>query len=84
MSDLTLGPTQGQTRIAKYSVLITHPRGLQCIKQAIGNYRLGIFRCGQIWLWYSPSRSNKDRQLKSAYNLLNIGPSRALHCETNL
>ena len=46
------------------------------------NHGLGIFWCGHIWPWDPPSRSNEGSQIKSAYNLIIIGP-RGLQCETN-
>ena len=45
------------------------------VNQPVGNHGVGIFWCGQICPLTPPSRSNKTAKLKSAYNLLIIGPS---------
>ena len=53
------------------------------VNQHIGNHGLGIFWCVQIRHWAPLSRSTRIAKLKSAYNLLIMGP-RGLRCETNL
>ena len=56
---------QGQMRIAKhksaYNSLIIGPRGWN-ENQPTENHELGIFWCGRISPWTTPSRSNEDSQ----------------------
>ena len=44
------------------------------VNQLIGNHGLGIFRCGQIGPWTLLQGQTRIAKLKSAYNLLIIGP----------
>ena len=53
------------------------------VYQHIANHGLGIFWCGQIWPWVPLSGQTRIAKLKSAYNLLIIGP-RGLDWYTNI